>query len=177
MLYCILLDYLNKEKTTDNFALASEVSLYRGIQLFNETKLQVALSYFTKSKQSLDKKINTKGGYWEAETLYRLKNYKEAISKFKSVKKKLKTNIKEFSLIDYHIGYCHFKLKEYNKAITAFKKLLKVNLTPNEVQDDVFIRLGDSYFATRNYGEAIKSYQTVVTNLGSGADYAQYQIW
>ena len=170
------LDYLNEQKTTDNFALASEVSLYRGIQLFNETKLQVALSYFTKSKQSLDKKINTKGGYWEAETLYRLKNYKEAISKFKSVKKKLKTNIKEFSLIDYHIGYCHFKLKEYNKAITAFKKLLKVNLTPNEVQDDVFIRLGDSYFATRNYGEAIKSYQTVVTNLGSGADYAQYQI-
>ena len=65
--------------------------------------------------------------YDEKATLALTKNYKEAISKFKSVKKKLKTNIKEFSLIDYHIGYCHFKLKEYNKAITAFKKLLKVN--------------------------------------------------
>jgi len=170
------LDYLKKKKTADNLALTCEVSLYRGIQLFNETELQKALPYFVLSQKSLDKKINRKAGYWEAETLYRLENYTAALSKFQDVNKYLKFDIQELSLINYNIGYCNFKLKKYNKAITAFNKFLKVDLIENELKNDVFIRLGDSYFATRNYGDAIKYYQNVVTNFGSRADYAQYQI-
>jgi len=169
------LAYLKKKNTADNLALTLEVSLYRGIQLFNENMLQEALPYFEKSKKSLEAKINKKASYWEAETLYRLESFTEALSKFKSVKRSLRANIKEFPLIDYNIGYSHFKLKEYDNAINAFTIFLKEDLIENEVKNDAFIRLGDSYFATRNYADAIKSYQFVVTNLGSGADYAQYQ--
>jgi tetratricopeptide (TPR) repeat protein len=170
------LDYLKKKNTADNLALKLEVSLYRGIQLFNDKKHQIALPYFEKSKISSDAEINKKASYWEAETLYRLEKFTEALSKFKSVRRSLGSNTKEFPLIDYNIGYSHFKLKEYDKATSAFAVFLKEDFIENEVKDDAFIRLGDSYFATRNYADAIKSYQFVVKNFGSGADYAQYQI-
>jgi tetratricopeptide (TPR) repeat protein len=72
------LDYLKKKNSAENIALTSEVSLYRGIQLFNDSKYQESLSYFVKSKESKDLEIYQKGYYWEAETLFRLENYEEA---------------------------------------------------------------------------------------------------
>jgi tetratricopeptide (TPR) repeat protein len=170
------IDYLKKKKTPDNLALTYEASLYRGIQLFNENQFKKALPYFSNSNQSQEKEIYQKSRYWEAENLYRLERYTAALSKFKEAKKFLKSDIQEFPLLDYNIGYTHFKLKEYPQAIYAFSTFLKKEVIENEVKDDAFIRLGDSYFATRNYGDAIKSYQFVVINFGTEADYAQYQI-
>lgn len=170
------IDYLKKKKTPDNLAFTYEASLYRGIQLFNENQFEKALPYFSISQQSQEKEIYQKAHYWEAENLYRLENYTEALSKFKRAKQFLKADIKEFPLLDYNIGYTHFKLKEYRQATNAFRTFIREEAVENEVKDDALIRLGDSYFATRNYADAIKSYQFVVTNFGAEADYAQYQI-
>ncbi len=170
------LDYLKKKKSTDNLALSYEVSLYRGIQLFNEKEFTKGLPYFKQSKASTEKDISKKAYYWEAETLYRLENYTEALAKFKSAKTFLRSDVNEFPLIDYNIGYNHFKLKEYDKAINSFNTFIKRNTAEDDVKNDALIRLGDSYFATRNYRDAIKSYQKIVSNFGAGADYAQYQI-
>jgi tetratricopeptide (TPR) repeat protein len=171
------LNYLKKKKTTDNLALTYEVSLYRGIQLFNENKFQESLSYFQKSKNSQDEEINQKANYWEAENLYRLEKYDNALSKFINLKNTLRTsNAEKFPLLEYNIGYSYFKLKQYQKAAATFKNFLEKNTIENEIKDDALIRLGDSYFAIRNYANAIKSYQIVVNDFGSGADYAQYQI-
>ena len=169
------LDYLRKKNSAENIALTSEVSLYRGIQLFNDSKYQESLSYFVKSKESKDAEIYQKGHYWEAETLFRLENYEEAVLKFTSAKRFLKSNKEEFSLIDYNLGYSYFKLKKYTKAISSFKQFLADNPSDKIINEDAFVRLGDSYFATRNYADAINSYQIVVKNLGTDADYAQYQ--
>ena len=168
------LDYLKKKKSADNLALTYEVSLYRGIQLFNEKEFTKGLPYFKQSKVSKEKDISKKAYYWEAETLYRLENYTEALTQYKSAKTFLRSS--EFPLMDYNIGYNHFKLKQYDKAINSFNIFLNQNTVEDDVKNDALIRLGDSYFATRNYGNAIKSYQKVVSNLGAGADYAQYQI-
>lgn len=170
------LNYLKKKNSADNLALSLEVSLYRGIQLFNDQKIQEALPYFEKSKSSLDAEISQKASYWEAETLYQLENYTEALAKFTSAKKNINTNNQEFSLLDYNIGYSNFKLKNYENAIAAFQQFLRKNTNKYDIKEDALIRLGDCYFATRNYAGAIKSYQKVVANGGSGADYAQYQI-
>ena len=170
------IDYLKKKKTPDNIAFTYEASLYRGIQLFNENQFEKALPYFIISKQSQEKRIYQKAHYWEAENLYRLENYTEALSKFKGSKQFLKADIKKFPLLDYNIGYTYFKLKEYRQAINAFSTFIREEALENEVKDDALIRLGDSYFATRNYADAIKSYQFVVAHFGAEADYAQYQI-
>lgn len=171
------LDYLKKKRTQENLSLISEVSLYRGIQLFNEQKLQESLPFFSTAKSSRLSEIKEKAYYWEAETLYRLENYSDALLKFKSAKNLInRTRQKEFPLIDYNIAYSYFKLKEYENAITFFNQFLNQKVDDETVNDDAFIRLGDSYFATRNYSDAIKSYKTVVDKNGAEADYAQYQI-
>ncbi|ARV08004.1 hypothetical protein BTO04_06840 [Polaribacter sp. SA4-10] len=171
------LTFLRKRKSKENIALALEVSLYRGIQLFNERKLTEALSFFTDSKRSENSEINKKAHYWEAETTYRLQNYKEALTKFITLKKFQENDSeKVFSLIDYTIGYTHFKLKEYNKATLAFNDFLNKSDIENAIKNDALIRLGDSYFATRNYRKAIEPYKKVVNELGAESDYAQYQI-
>ena len=171
------LNYLKKKNTADNIALSLEVSLYRGIQLFNENKFKLALPYFIKSINSKEQEIYQKGTYWEAETLFRLENYNDALSKFINLNNALrKSDNKKFSLLEYNIGYTHFKLKQYKEAAATFNIFIKKKDIENDIKDDALIRLGDSYFATRNYADAIKNYQIVVDNIGTGADYAQYQI-
>ena len=146
------LDYLKKKKTEENSTLLLEVSLYRGIQLFNDQKLQESLSYFIEGKKSKTPEIYQKAQYWEAETLYRLENYEEASTKFIILRKFLKqSETKEFPLIEYNIAYSYFKLKQYEKAIDFFLTFLQKENIDNNIKDDAIIRLGDSYFATRNY--------------------------
>lgn len=170
------LDYLKKKSSLDNGTLLTEVSFYRGIQLFNDSKYQESLSYFVKGKESKDTEINQKALYWEAETLFRLENYEQAATKYTSAKRFLKSNKEEFSLIDYNLGYSYFKLKDYSKAISSFKQFLADGQNDKSINEDAYVRLGDSYFATRNYADAINSYQFVVKNSGADADYAAYQI-
>ncbi|QNM84360.1 tetratricopeptide repeat protein [Polaribacter pectinis] len=170
------LEFLEKKKSKENLAMSLEVSFYRGIQLFNERKLKEALPYFTKSKNSNNPEVNQKAQYWEAETIYRLEDYKDALTKYVVLKKFLKSDKDEFSLIDYNIGYSHFKLKEYDKASIAFEDFLKKDSIENDVRDDALVRLGDSYFAERAYKNAVESYEKLIKEQGSGADYAQYQI-
>jgi tetratricopeptide (TPR) repeat protein len=171
------LDYLKKKNSADNLALTLEVSLYRGIQLFNDKELEKGLPFLKKSKNSLVEEINKKGSYWEAETLYRLEKYEEALKKYINLNNSLRTkNYKKFPLLEYNIGYTHFKLKQYEEAVATLKVFLEKEDIESDVKDDALIRLGDSYFATRNYADAIKAYQIVAKYLGAGADYAQYQI-
>ena len=171
------LEYLSKKKSDENIALSLEVSLYRGIQLFNLDKYSKSLPFFVESKKSKIIEVQQKAKYWEAETLYRLDNFKDALIKFTSLKKNInpKKN-KDFILIDYNIGYSFFKLKEYEEASNSFTKFLQLDSLENNFKDDATIRLGDSYFATRKYNNAISSYKKVVDEFGSKADYAQYQI-
>ncbi len=170
------LAFLAKKKSKENNRMALEVSLYRGMQLFNNKKLTEALLFFTKSKQSINSKVYLKAQYWQAETLYQLQNYKDALTNFSALKKKSKTNNKDFLLIDYATGYCYFKLKEYENASVNFKNFLKKDGLDNVTKEDALARLGDSYFAIRQYTNAINTYQKLIDKKGAGADYAQYQI-
>ena len=170
------LDYLKKEKSQENTELTFEVSLYRGIQLFNENKLSESISNFATSQSSKNNKISQKGKYWEAEALYRLGNYDAALPKFLNLKNTLRKNNNVFPLLTYTIGYTYFKLKNYEKSASTFSLFITQEEPETLIKNDAYIRLGDSYFATRNYKDAIKSYEVVITENGAEADYAQYQI-
>lgn len=170
------LAFLAEKKSKKNEDLISEISLYRGLQLVNNQKLKEAIPFFEESKNSAEVLLKEKAKYWEAETLYRLDKYKEALAKFTTLKEGLKSESGVFTLIDYNLGYCNFKLKQYEKAGIHFENFLKNNSLEPSLKEDATVRLSDSYFAIRRYKNAIDSYSIVVKNSGADADYAQYQI-
>lgn len=166
------LDYLNTLKTSKNNSITNEVSLYRGIQLFNENKLEKAKPYLNKASLAEDLLINNKGNFWLAETEYLLGNYKEALAKFLLI-----TNIdlEDTKKLDYNIAYAYFKQKDYKSSAKYFQKFLDKKIDDSNLNDDTSNRLGDSFYATKNYTDAINSYNKVIEQGGVGSDYAQYQ--
>jgi len=166
------IDYLSVNKTAENNILANEVSLYRGIQLFNEQKLEKAIPYFSVAANATDNDVKSKAIYWMAESNYLLGKYQSALIDFISINN---NNIAEAKTLNYNIAYTNFKLKKYDGSITYFLKFLDQKLDDNDLNDDAANRLGDSYYATKNYDEAIIAYTNVIDQGGVGADYAQYQ--
>ncbi|WP_422090394.1 tetratricopeptide repeat protein [Tenacibaculum ovolyticum] len=166
------LDYISSSKSVENEKLANEVSLYRGIQLFNESKLKQAKPYFTKATLAENSTVSSKGAFWLAETEYLLGNYEAALTSFLKVTDK---DIEEAKKLDYNIAYTYFKQKKYTNAAKYFKNFLDLKLDDNDLNDDTSNRLGDSFYASKNYSKAINSYDKVIQEGGVGSDYAQYQ--
>jgi TolA-binding protein len=166
------LDYLNSSKSEENKNLAKEVSLYRGIQLFNEGKLKESKPYFYNSTLAESSLVNNKGTFWLGETEYLLGNYKEALTNFLLITNK---DIDDTKKLDYNIAYTYFKQKNYENAAKHFQHFLDANIDDTNLNDDASNRLGDSFYASKNYSNAIKSYRKVIEEGGVGSDYAQYQ--
>ncbi len=165
------IDYLNANKNSENKALANEVSLYRGIQLFNEQELKKSLPFFLTATNAMNDTIRNKARFWLAETNYLTGNYENAIQSFTAIDN---SDFDEAKTLNYSIGYAYFKDKDYNNAANYFEEFLNEKIDDNDLNDDASNRLGDSFFATRQYSKAIESYEKVI-NGESGADYAQYQ--
>ena len=171
------LQFLSEKKSKENNSFEIEISLYRGIQLFNDHSYQDALPYFVVGKKSTTKKIKERSRYWEAETLYRMQKYQEALDGFLSLSTAKKTKeIADLADLSYAIGYSYFKLEEYQNAGNYFTVFLEIKTISDALKFDAFLRLGDSNFALGKYKEAIASYTKVVDKYGLDAAYASYQI-
>ena len=166
------LDYLNSAKSPENEKIANEVSLYRGIQLFNEGKLLAAKPYFLQATLSENNTVINKGTFWLAEAEYLLGNYNEALKNFLLI---TDTNLEDTKKLEYNIAYTYFKQKNYEDAAKHFQQFLDIKYDDNDLNDDASNRLGDSFYASKNFSEAINSYKKVISEGGVGADYAQYQ--
>ncbi len=171
------LNYLENSKLQENKILIKEVSLYRGIQLFNQQKIAEAYPFFTIANTAKNNDIKTESAYWKSESDYRLGHYVKAIDGFLLFKKlpKNQTN-KNLTLADYTIAYSYFKQKKYSEATVFFQNFINQNSDDITVKNDAISRLGDCYFAVKKYQKAIKNYATIVNTYADGADYAQYQI-
>ncbi|CAM1363829.1 conserved exported hypothetical protein [Tenacibaculum litopenaei] len=170
--YVGALAYLNKNKTPENIKLANEVSLYRGIQLFNQEKLKEALPFFESATKAENLITSDRGNFWLAETAYLLGDFDKARTHFSQVKDEATP---EFNQLHYNLGYTEFKLKNYDKASKHFIRYLEKNLEDNDFNDDASNRLGDAFYATKKYQSAINAYKKVIDEGGTGADYARYQ--
>ncbi len=166
------IDYLNINKNPINDNLANEVSLYRGIQLFNEQKLKKSLPHFLIATDAQDSDVKNKAHYWLGETNYLLGNYKDALLSFKAIND---TRIEEAKNLNYNIAYVYFKQNDYSRAASYFQEFLNQKIDDNDLNDDASNRLGDSYYATKQYSKAITAYEKVINEGGVGSDYAQYQ--
>ncbi|MFC2110441.1 tetratricopeptide repeat protein [Bacteroidota bacterium] len=163
--------HLSKDKTFQ------KISLYRGIQIFQESDYQSALEHFkTASNQIFDKTIQARALYWQAETFYRLYNFKQALLDFK----RFYTNTyakqtEEFKNINYAIGYSYFKLKDYHRAKGYFENFIKTKSTDKIKLHDSYVRLGDCHFIGKSYWNAMTAYNKVIEAKAIDDDYAQFQ--
>ena len=155
-----------------------KIALYRGIELFNNSKYQEAILHFNKSdKYLIDKTIKTDNMYWRAEANYRLKNYEIAIGEYKKyIYEPGAVTSKKLNKAHYNVGYGYFKIKEYNNAIGWFRKYVQNAPTEeSKIKNDALNRVGDCFFIAKEYKAAIEYYDKAAMLGVDKADYSLYQ--
>lgn len=85
---------------------------------------------------------------------FKLKKYKKALSKLKTIKGKRKIKAKK----NYYQGLCNARLKKFNKAKEYFKKA--INLGVDNI--DVHYELGQALYAANNIEESQKLFERSV---------------
>ncbi|MEO0901679.1 MAG: tetratricopeptide repeat protein, partial [Bacteroidota bacterium] len=154
-----------------------KVTFYRGIELFLEGDYENAVERFAKSlKNPENTTFQARAEYWQAESLYRMNRFEDALAGFMSFRK-LSTakSLDEYKELDYNLGYSQFKLKAYDYAITYFKNVVGDETLEDPQRADSYLRLGDSYFVTSRYTLAKKAYDSGSKLNGPERDYAAFQ--
>ena len=156
-----------------------KVAFYRGLELFKNLELEAATDMFDKSLKygSYNTGLRSRAVYWKSEALYRLGRYEEAkagYTEFMGIPGS--SNLSEYSLVRYNLGYTLFNLKDYSNALTHLKTFEgDVANIKSDVMADARNRIADCYYITTNYQQAIAYYDKVIDFGKIDADYAMYQ--
>lgn len=154
------------------------VTYNRGVELFNENNIEEAIALFKKSlNHNIDKKTTAYTRYWLGESYYRLNDYDQSLSNYRSfmlLPTAYKIDI--YNTANYNIAYIYFKKKNYKDAAISFRKFLsnKDNEDPKIVAD-AYLRTADCYFIEKQYADAIENYDKAINAKSADADYALYQ--
>lgn len=155
------------------------VTLFRGLELFNDGHYTNAVEMFNKSltNSGYNRTYHAQALYWSAESFFRSGKYSQAIELYN---KFLNTpgafSLPEFGTTYYNIGYSYFNTNKYDEASTWFRKYLTHSKRDKRMEADAANRTGDSYFLNRQYDQAIE-YYSIAHQLNSyDPDYALYQL-
>lgn len=155
------------------------VAFNRGVELFQKAEYAKAITAFEKvDKFPIDAILSAKAKYWTADSYYRLKNYKKAITEYRSfVGMQGATESKLSADAYYNVAYAHFMQEEFQFAIEAFRTYLLQGDNANRVKvADATQRIGDSYFVTRNDEQAIKYYKDALTISSTNQDQVLFYL-
>lgn len=159
--------------------LAYQRILYsRGVQLFNINNYQEAIVFFDRSlKVNKDKAFTAKSLFWKAESYYRLKDYKTAITSYNSfVLAQGAFTEPNYNEAHYNLGYCYFQLNNYAKANQEFRIFMLSNKDSVSVMaNDAYNRIADSYFIQSEYDLAVKNYDKAIAIGKRDVDYSLYK--
>ncbi|PCE64422.1 tetratricopeptide repeat protein [Sediminicola luteus] len=171
------LELLDKNRGFATDAVYQKVAFLRASELFYENNYLDAFTYFEKARAvAADPTYTARSQYWEAESLYVLGRYPEAVNGFEGFKRAGDQGLEEWAQVDYQLGYAHYKQKAYAEAGDAFKNFTDRNAALADLQNDGLMRLADCYFVTSKYWPALETYNLVLSKPGaSGKDYATYQ--
>ncbi len=167
------LELLSIDNSQNNNGVFQEVSYLYGLELFKSNNYKQAITYFDKAIV-LNNKANIVelATFWKAESLYKLGEYKFAVSTYNQVKD---TYVDEtLQLKNYQLGFSYFKLKQYDKAIVSFTKFLESEPSQN-YKLDAILRLADSHFVSAKYWPAMEMYNKAISLNHPNSDYAHYQ--
>ena len=173
--YEAALELLEKNRDYSSKETYQKVAFYRGVELFNDGKIQEARGFFDKSlKQPQNEIYKNRAIYWKAECNYLLSNYDEALIGFKQFESNNTAGLSEDKEIDYSIAYTYFKQKNYAQAEKYFDAYTKKTKDAEKL-NNAYIRLGDTYFVERKYWPAMESYNKAIEINGIDVDYAAFQ--
>ncbi len=168
---------LENNREFENKVAYQKVTLFRGLELYNEGNYKDAIIHFKKSlKEPREPKITARATYWLAESDFQLSNFDEANLGYKQyLQLPGAASTPEYANSNYNIGYNYFKLKEYATAITNFKSYVASSNLDTSRKNDAYLRLGDSYFVTSQYWPAMENYNLALESNGTDKDYAAFQ--
>jgi len=171
------LSHLKNKKTPKEKALYQKVAFYRGTELFNGGKYNLAKENFENSLSTpSDGIVSAQAMFWKGESNYRLNNFVEASKDFKAFSMDANASkTPEFEFLNYNLAYAYFKQKQYKISTEEFKKYIAKNSNDAIRNNDSYLRIGDGYFINRDYGNAITYYNKALKIDGIDADYAQFQ--
>lgn len=179
--YKAALTALDKIKSKDSRLEAAyqRVAFFRGLELFKNMEIKQAADLFNKSLkyEKYDREIRARAIYWRAEAEYRLGQFEDAKIDYEFfIGIPGASQLQEYNMIRYNLGYVYFNLKDYGNALTHFRTFESgsVNINP-EVMMDTKLRIADCYFITTNYQQSISYYDKIIENGKADADYALYQ--
>ncbi len=167
-----------KKRTLDMDFAYQKIAYYRAIEYFNDRDYTNAQLLFKKAIGiGKDKKINAISKYWIADADYRQEQYNLAIEGYNEFNLYPGAALnKEFSYVNYNIGYCYFKKERYEDAAVAFRKFAaEKNDAPAKMRNDAFVRTGDCYFMKSDYNKAIEFYGEAIKLNLFDTDYALFQ--
>ncbi len=155
-----------------------KIAHLRALELFNNHQYKKALTYFDLSdKYPYDKKIAAKNAYWRAETYYRMKDFTQAIDRYKQfLSLPYAAALPFYNKANYHIGYAYFKLKDYKNARFWFRKYANNETNQkSKTYGDALNRIADCFFIEKDFRAAIEYYDKAILTATHQVDYAMYQ--
>lgn len=167
-----------KQKGSDYNRNYQKVSLYRGIEYFNQYNDEEAIKMFKKAMDlDTDKKVTAEAVFWTGESFFRSDNLwgaKKFYTDFVGLAEA--TQLPVYNVANYNLGYVYFRKEEYGDAIPSFQAFISnaKSEDPSMLADD-YIRLGDSYFISKGYDNAISSYEKAIKMGILDVDYALFQ--
>jgi TolA-binding protein len=155
-----------------------KIAYFRGVEYFNDRDYTGAKQLLSKAASiGKDKKITAVCKYWMAEADYRTEQFDKAIEGFNDFILSPGAALqKEFSYVNYNVGYCHFKKERFDEAAVAFRKFTaEIKELPPKMKNDAFVRIGDCYYMKSDYNRAAEFYGEAVKMNLFDVDYALFQ--
>ena len=170
------LTLLEKLGSSDYDQARQKVTYMKATSLYKSGQFQAAIDFYTQAqKADNDQHIVNAAMYWQAQALFEIKKYEDALDLFLEVKRQPQFNrLETAGLIDYHIGYCYFNMKNYPQAITSFAAFLTQN-QKMRYERDARLRMGDSNFVLKAYWPAMDQYEKATALNPQKATYSMYQ--
>lgn len=156
-----------------------KVAFFRGLEQFKNLEFEASLDMFDKSLkyEKYNRQIRARAIYWRAEANYRLGHYDLAKNDYELfMGLPGSSQLSEYNLIRYNLGYTSFNQKDFAGALTNFKAFESGAVNPRpEVLADVRNRIADCYYIATSYQPAISYYDKVIEYGNMDADYAMFQ--
>lgn len=155
------------------------VAFFRGLELFKNMEIAQSIILFDKSLkyEKYNREFMARAIYWRGEANYRLGQYQEARNDYEAFMGiPGASQLQEYELVRYNLGYALFNLKDYTGALSHFRSFEAAagNVKP-EILNDTKTRIADCYFITTNYPQAISYYNKIIDYGKTDADYAMFQ--
>ena len=171
------IELLENNKSFENKLAYQKVAFFRGLELYNESSYDEAVSYFDKSlKEPRDAIYTARATYWKAESDYNNSDFDDALVGYKQfLQLPQASQTPEYENSRYNLAYNYFKLKNYSEAISNFKGYVESSTSDAARKQDAYLRLGDSHFVTSQYWPAMENYNEAISLGSPDEDYAAFQ--